>query len=299
MLIIGAGPAGLAAAIYASRRGLRTVVLEGSIVGGRAGYAHMVDNYPGFLDGVSGMELMGRFAKQAEKFGCLIKQGEPALEFRVLGDKKEVVTKNGTYSASSLILATGLRQKKLSVPGEERLLGRGVSYCATCDAFFFKGKRVVVVGGGNEAASDLLYLASLTDKIKWITDGEKVTADGSYVKRISDLGIEPVTGVKVKEVIGKERVEGLIIEREGALETVESDGVFIAVGSVPTVDLIKKAGIEVDERGYIATNCDQETNVRGVFAAGDCTGRSHQIIVAAGQGAAAGINASDYAKTRV
>ncbi|MDI9644034.1 MAG: FAD-dependent oxidoreductase [Candidatus Verstraetearchaeota archaeon] len=296
VLIVGAGPAGLAAAIYAARSGLRTIVLEEAMVGGRAGYAHNVDNYPGFPEGISGMELMGRFAKQAEKFGSVIRQGEAALEFRIQGKVKEVVTKGGIYSAKSLIIATGLRQRKLSIPGEERLLGKGVSYCATCDGFFFKNKRVVVIGSGNEAASDLLYLASLTDKIVWISEDKEIRAEEAYLKRIRDLGIAPITGAKVREMIGGEKVEGLVFEKNGYLDKIEADGVFIAIGSVPTVELVKRAGINVNEDGYIVTDYNLETNIKGIFAAGDCTGRSHQIIVATGQGAAAGINAAEYAK---
>lgn len=297
VLIIGAGPAGLSAAIYSSRRGLKTVVIEESLIGGRATYAHMIDNYPGFPEGISGAELANRFAKQAEKFGAVIKPGEAALEIRAIGVGKEVITSSERYTTRALVIATGLRQKRLSIPGEERLLGRGVSYCATCDGFFFKNKKVVVVGGGNEAASDLIYLSSLTKQLQWIVEGN-ITAEESYLEKIREIGVAPKTGAKVIEILGKERVEGLLIEAGGSKEEVEADGVFIAVGSVPTVEIVKRAGVEVDAKGYIKTDENMETNIKGVYAAGDCTGKSHQVIVAAGQGATAGINAAEYAKMR-
>lgn len=298
VLIIGAGPAGLASAIYSSRQGLRTVVLEEAVLGGRATYAHMIDNYPGFPEGISGAELISRFAKQAEKFGSIIKPGEGAKEIKVLGEAKEVITANERYTSKALVIATGLRQKKLQIPGEEKLLGRGVSYCATCDGFFFRKKKVAVIGGGNEAASDLLYLSSLAGKIVWLVGEDGITADDRYLAKISEIGIEPLTGVKVVELQGKERLEGLVIEKGGSREKLEVDGAFIAVGSVPTVEILRRAGVEVDEKGFIRTGVEMETNISGVFAAGDCTGKSHQVILAAGQGAMAGIKASAYAKMK-
>ncbi|MBC7126716.1 MAG: FAD-dependent oxidoreductase [Candidatus Methanosuratincola petrocarbonis] len=298
VLIIGAGPAGLTAAIYSSRQGLRTVVLEEAVVGGRATYAHTIDNYPGFPEGISGAELISRFAKQAERFGTIIRPGEGAKEIKISGDVKETITSNDSYTSRALVIATGLRQKKLQIPGEERLLGRGVSYCATCDGFFFRNKKVAVIGGGNEAASDLLYLSSLAGKILWLVGEEGVTADDSYLAKIKESGIEPHTGVRVVELLGKERLEGIVIEKGGVQEKLAVDGAFIAVGSVPTVEILRRAGIELDEKGFIKTGEEMETNIAGVFAAGDCTGKSHQVILAAGQGAMAGIKASAYAKMK-
>ncbi|MEJ5293186.1 MAG: FAD-dependent oxidoreductase [Candidatus Methanosuratincola sp.] len=298
VLIIGAGPAGLSAAIYSSRQGLRTIVLEEGVIGGRATYAHMIDNYPGFPEGISGTDLIARFARQAEKFGSTIRPGEGAKEIKIAGETKEVVTSNEHYISKSLIIATGLRQKKLQIPGEEKLLGRGVSYCATCDGFFFRNKRVAVIGGGNEAASDLLYLSSLAGRIIWLVGGEGITAEDNYLAKIKESGIEPLAGVKIVELLGKEKLEGIMIERAGIREKLLVDGVFIAIGSVPTVEILKKAGIEVDDKGFIKTNEETETNIAGVFAAGDCTGKTHQVILAAGQGALAGIKASSYAKMK-
>ncbi|MDH7556041.1 MAG: NAD(P)/FAD-dependent oxidoreductase [Candidatus Methanosuratincola sp.] len=298
VLIIGSGPAGLAAAIYSSRQGLRTVVLEEAIIGGRATYAHMIENYPGFPEGISGAELISRFAKQAEKFGSIIRQGEGAREIKFSGEAKEVITANDRYTSKALVIATGLRQRKLQIPWEDRLLGRGISYCATCDGFFFRNKKVAVIGGGNEAASDLLYLSTLAGEIVWVVGEEGITADDSYLAKIRELGIEPLTGARVLELLGKDRLEGIVIEKGGAQQKLAVDGAFIAVGSVPTVEILKRAGIEVDEKGFIKTGEEMETNMPGVFAAGDCTGKSHQVILAAGQGAMAGIKASAYAKMK-
>jgi len=299
VIIVGAGPAGLAAAIYTSRAGVSTAVLEEAVIGGRAIYVHNIDNYLGFPDGISGSELVARLAKQAEKFGGVVKAGEMVVDLDLAGDLKEVRTPSGEYTSKSVIVTTGLKQKKLSIPGEEKLLGRGVSYCATCDGFFFRGRRVAVVGGGNEAASDLTYLASLTKNLLWIPNTDKITADDVYIKSLKGLGVEPIMDRRVVEVVGEDRVRSLKVRTEkGAEETVEVDGLFIAVGTVPTVDILKEAGLKVDEKGFILVNDEMETNVRGVYAAGDCTGTSHQIIVAVGQGAAAGINASSFVKSK-
>ncbi len=295
--IVGGGPAGLTAAIYTSRRGLRTIALEEATLGGRAAYAHMVENYPGFPEGISGIELIKRFASQAERFGTTIRTGQGVVDIDINPSTKALRTYSGAYSARAIIITTGLKQKKLSVPGEDKLLGRGVSYCATCDGFFFKGRRVAVLGGGYEAASDIIYLSTLTDKITWIPNTDNLSVEEAYLKKLDEIAIAPVLGTKVVEVFGEGRVQGMRLKKEdGSIEEQAIDGLFIAIGTVPTIDVLKKAGIVVDAKGYVATNENMETNVPGVYAAGDCTGKSHQIVVAVGQGAVAGINASDYVK---
>ncbi|MCQ5377158.1 MAG: FAD-dependent oxidoreductase [Candidatus Methanomethylicia archaeon] len=297
--IIGAGPAGLAAAIYTSRRGLKTIVFEEGVVGGRASYAHLIENYPGFPEGITGIDLIDRFSKQVEKFGGVIKAGEGAREIQLDANSMRIATPQGTYECSAMIITVGLKTKKLRVPGEERLFGRGVSYCASCDGFFFKNRRVAVLGGGNEAASDVLYLSNLTKDVIWLPNTEKITVDEAYMKKILENGITPMRGITVLEILGENKVEGLRVKKmDGGIEDIKVDGIFVVIGSVPTVDLLKKAGIQIDPRDYVVVNENMETNVKGVYAAGDCTGKSHQVVVAVGQGAVAGINAADYIKMK-
>ncbi|MGA2573125.1 MAG: FAD-dependent oxidoreductase [Candidatus Methanomethylicaceae archaeon] len=295
--VLGAGPAGLAAAIYASRAGVRTAVFEEAVVGGRATYAHTIDNYPGFPEGISGNELTSRLVKQAEKFGTIMRSGEMVIGLDLSGELKKITTHSGECLARSIVIATGLKQKRLNLPGEERLVGRGVSYCATCDGFFFRSKKVVVVGAGDDAASDLIYLASLAAKLIWLPNAAEITAEEGYLRALKEKGIVPILGRRASEVVGGERVRGLkVIDETGAEDIVESDGIFIAVGTVPTAEILKSAGIKTDERDYVVVNDEMKTNVAGVYAAGDCTGKSHQIIVAVGQGSTAGINASAFVK---
>lgn len=297
VVIVGGGPAGLAAAIYASRRGLRTVILEEGNIGGRAADAHLIENYPGFPEGISGIELIRRFVLQAERFGTAILTNQGVSNIDIKQGMNALKTKTSTYTANAIIVSTGLKQKKLSIPGEEKLLGRGVSYCATCDGFFFKGRRVAVLGGGLEAASDIIYLSTLTDKIMWVPNTERPSVEEAYLKRFNEIGVESILDAKIVEVVGEGRVQGIKLRKDdGSTEEKAIDGLFIAIGSVPTIDVLKRAGIAIDERGYIATNENMETNIPGVYAAGDCTGKSHQVVVAVGQGAIAGINASDYVK---
>jgi len=297
--IIGAGPAGLAAAIYTSRRGLKTIVFEEGVVGGRASYAHLIENYPGFPEGITGIGLIDRFSKQVEKFGGVIKAGEGVKEIRLDANSMRITTPQGTYECSAMIITVGLKMKKLRVPGEERLFGRGVSYCASCDGFFFKNRRVAVLGGGNEAASDVLYLSNLTKDVIWLPNTENITVDEAYIKKIIENGITPMRGITVLEILGENKVEGVRVKRmDGGIEDIKIDGVFVVIGSVPTIDLLKKAGIQIDPRDYVVVNENMETNVKGVYAAGDCTGKSHQVVVAVGQGAVAGINAADYIKMK-
>jgi len=299
VIVVGGGPAGLASAIYTARAGARTLLLDQSVVGGRAIYAVNVENYPGFPDGLHGGELVSRMAKQAEKFGAVVRSGEAARSLTLSNDPKVVKTDMCEYIAKSVVVATGLMQRKLNLPGEERLTGRGVSYCSTCDGNFFKGKTVVVVGSGNEAARDLIYLSTIASKLYWLCNSKNVTADEALVRKVEERGIKPDLDRMVVQVVGEEVVKGLKVKAfNGADETIETNGIFFATGTTPATDFLYKTGIDLDANGYIKINTEMETNIPGVFAAGDCTGKSHQIIVAVGQGATAGIMASAYTKMK-
>lgn len=296
VVIVGGGPAGLAAAVYSSRSGVSTLIIEGAMLGGRALYAKEIDNYPGFPEGISGNELVMRLVRHAERFGTVIKVGQSVMEMELCGKTKVIKTPTEEFRSKAVIIATGLSQKKLGVPGEEKLVGRGVSYCATCDGFFFRGKKVAVVGSDEDALYDLKYLSSLTKNLLWIPN---TPVDDEKRENVEKLGAEILDG-RVVEVLGENRLTGVKIKFEGREERIVNlDGLFLALGFTPISDLAKSAGLKITKEGYIIVNENMETNFNGVYAAGDCTGRSHQIIVAVGQGATAGINASDYAKNLI
>ncbi|MCX8181940.1 MAG: FAD-dependent oxidoreductase [Candidatus Methanomethyliaceae archaeon] len=296
VVIIGGGPAGLAAAIYSSRAGVSTLLIEGNMLGGRAIYAREIDNYPGFPDGISGNELVLRLLKHAEKFGTKILVGQSVMDMWLSGKVKIIKTINSEFKSKSVIIATGLAQKKLGIPLEDKFVGRGLSYCATCDGFFFRGKKVAVIGSDEDALYDLKYLSLMTKDLIWIPN--VLQCDKEKLDYAKELGVEVLEGVNVTELLGENRLTGIKIkDRSGKERVVNLDGLFVALGFTPISDLARSTGLKTTQEGYILVNEDMKTNFDGVYAAGDCTGRSHQIIVAVGQGATAGINSSDYAKS--
>ena len=298
IIIIGGGPAGLTAAIYSARLGMKTLLFEGKLLGGRAAEAPAVWNFPGFPEGITGVELVDQMAKQAEKFGAELRLPEEVLDLSLDGALKEVMTRSGTYRSPGVIISTGTQRKKLMVPGETEFLGRGVSYCAVCDGPLFRGKTVAVVGSENEALEDALYLSSISKKVFLITQHGGIEAEKALVDECQKkTNIETIKS-NVKSILGDRYVESIAIidfssdkERE-----IPVDAVFISVGGVPMTNLVRKAGIVVDERGCIKVDRRQATNMEGVYAAGDCTCGGMQIITAAGEGAMAAIQAYRHVK---
>jgi thioredoxin reductase (NADPH) len=300
LIIIGAGPAGLTAGTYASRLGLRTLILDAKAPGGRAVEAPIIENFPGFPKGITGNELISRMKEQVSKFGAKTKSFEEVVNLDFGREFKTVTTRKAKYSSLALIIATGTQRKKLRVPGETKFLGRGVSYCPLCDAPFFKGLRVAIVGNAEEAVTDALFLADLAKEVLLIThEGELEIADLLKRKLLDKDNVNIVNG-KVTAILGENVVKAVkIAEFETMRERQEKvDGVFISLGGVPMTEIVRKAGIEVDERGCIKVNRWQKTNVNGVFAAGDCTCGGMQIVTSAGEGAMAAIKASMYIKKR-
>ncbi len=299
VLIVGGGPAGLSAALYAGRSMLRTVVVSKDF-GGQVLDAHLVENYPGFPS-IKGSELMERFREHAEKFGAEMVKGE------VRGIRKEgnwfvVETSVGTTRAKVVIYATGSTHRKLGVPGEAELLGKGVSYCAICDAALFRGKVVAVVGGGNTAFMDAELLTEYASKVYLIHRRRGFRAEPIYVERLKkNPKVEFVIPYVVKRIEGEGKVERLVLENRetGEEKTLPVDGVFIDIGMEPQTELLKPLGVKLNERGYVVVGPDQSTNVPGLFAAGDVTTACngvHQIITAAAQGAVAALSAYEYIK---
>ena len=297
LIIVGGGPAGLTAGIYGARSGLRTLVLEANLPGGLVAEAAVIENYPGFPEGISGSELGARMREHCENAGAEIRNLEGVQEMALTGEAKRLKTENGTYSAASVILATGTQHRHLGVPGEEEFRGRGVSYCAVCDGPFFRDKEVVVVGGGNGAAIDALFLSNLPSKVMLVHRRSALRAEAALVEEMRENGVEFLLEKEVREIRGDDVVRGVVLydNRTGELSEVEADGVFIEVGEVPKSEVAKEAGVELDERGYIVVDSRQRTNIEGVYAAGDVTTCPHkQIGTAIGHGVIAAIEAYGY-----
>jgi len=294
-IIIGSGPAGLTAAIYLGRAGQKCIVLEKDFVGGYTAKIAHIENYPGY-ESIHGMDLTQTMAKQAEKFGATITYPVEVVDMELQPEVKLVRTRDETYEAYVVIIAIGVARKKLEVPGAKEFLGKGVSYCATCDGNFFKGRTVAVVGADDEAAEEALHLSDLAEKVIMVPhrDLDIVNAVMGRLKSKSNIEILPVS--KIHAVVGDELVTGLQISR-GSTETVLGlEGVFIAMGSTPISQLILKAGGLTDDRGCLIVDKHQRMNIDGVFAAGDCTCGGMQIVAAAGEGSVAGMRAASYVR---
>ncbi|MCA9487488.1 MAG: FAD-dependent oxidoreductase [Nanoarchaeota archaeon] len=295
LIIVGAGAAALAAALYAARYKLTTLML-GQIPGGTSGTAHEVWNYPGF-DKISGMELMMKMIEQVKMNGAEFKQ-ETVQDIKK-GKKFTVKTDKETYEAKKIILATGSERKKLGIHGEKDYVGKGISYCATCDSGFYKDKIAGVVGGSDAALTAALLLARFAKKVYIIYRKDKFTKpDQTWVEQVEkEKKIEIIFNAEVSKLIGKDKIEGVEIEIEDKKEKLKLDGLFIEIGSTPNTELAQKLGIELD-KGEIAVDKNMKTNVEGAFAAGDITNNPFkQISTAVGEGSIAAYSA--YKELRV
>ncbi|MEE8354930.1 MAG: FAD-dependent oxidoreductase [Candidatus Bathyarchaeia archaeon] len=296
VIILGGGPAGLTAAIYTARFGLKTLIIEGKRLGGRSWGPHRIENYPGFPEGITGTALIDKFVEQAKKFGTEFKK-ETVVSFLSVGGSQMVQTRGGVYDAKAVVVATGIQRKQLSVPGEMDYSGRGVSYCAICDAPFFKGKTVAVVGAGEEAVEDALMLTDFADKVYAIPGikGYKRGMDGLRELQIHEK-VEIIEGADLESIGGASVVEHITL-KGGGMSRLDVDGVFLILESIATTDILANAGIETDGGSCILVDDNQATNVEGVFAAGDCVCGGMQVVTAAGEGGMAGLAALRYIKS--
>jgi thioredoxin reductase (NADPH) len=289
LVIIGGGPAGLTAAIYAGRARIDTLVLAGFLPGGYPANTHAVDNYPGFPDGLSGAELAQRFQSQAGRFGAKI-MPEEVVEVDFSARPFAIRTARRTYRALSAIAATGAQPRRLNVPGEAEFFGRGVSACATCDGFFYRDKRVAVVGGGDSAVDEALFLTRFAQEVAIIHRRDELRATEIYREQaFANPKIRFVWDSVVEEILGNQTVEGVQVRnvKTDEVSAVDVDGVFIYVGMEPNTDIFR-GQLDLDEQGYIVSNRQQHTSVPGVFVAGDVQDpRYRQVVVAAGTGAIA------------
>lgn len=298
LIVLGAGPAGMAACIYGARNGLDLICLEKGIAGGQAAEAPLVENYPGF-SAIKGAKLMEQMQQHAQRY-VAIKEGE-----EVKGLKKDksgkirVRTDDKEYVAKSVMFCTGSTHRKLGVKGEDTFFGRGVSYCATCDGFFFKGRDVLVAGGGNTAVMGAILLSDLGCKVRLIHRRDQLRAEDALQKQMFEKGVMVIWNSKVAEIKGDEKVQSVITKDTMTNKTSEirTDGVFVQIGELPNSDLASKAGIDLTEGGFIPTDREHRTSISGFYAAGDVTGGIKQIVVACSQGATAALTAyKDLAK---
>lgn len=292
VVILGSGPAGLTAALYTARANLGPVVLSGNQLGGQVSITYEVENYPGFPEGTTGPELVERMQKQAERFGAQVVIDEVTqVDFRS-GTPFAIQTHGDTYQAEAVVVATGASPKRLGVPGEEDFIGRGVSFCATCDGFFFRGKDVVVVGGGDSALEEGLFLTRFANQVRVIHRRDELRAGETLKRRASaNEKVSFVWDTVIDEIRGQDKVEAVLLRNVKTNETRElgTDGVFVFIGHDPNSDLYQ-GQLRMDERGYVITDKRMMTSVEGVFAAGEIQDPTYrQVTTSVGQGAAAGM----------
>ena len=293
MVILGGGPGGYTAALYAARAGLDTVVLERLSAGGQMALTSQIDNYPGFPEGIDGFELGMKFQEQAEKFGAKTEYAEVrGLELH--SDPKVLHTSEGDFLARTVVIATGAGPRKLGLPDEERLTGRGVHYCAHCDGMFYRGKTVAIVGGGNSAAAEALYLSRVAKKVILIHRRDSLRATKIYHEPLKNLSnLEFYWNSAVTELLGDERLRAVRVKNllSGEEEELQIDALFVSIGRKPATDLV--AGQLELENGYIAADESTQTSIPGVYAVGDIRTKAlRQIITAASDGA----NAAHHAE---
>ena len=297
LVVIGAGAAGLAAGIYGERSGLKTLTLEEKISGGTTADAPLIENYPGFQS-INGRELARRMVAHCRNLGVEIHELEKVASLEFKGEKKIVKTDKATYETETAIIASGASYRELGIPGEKEFRGRGVSYCGVCDGPFFKNKRVLVVGGGNSAVITALYIAELASEVKLTHRRGMLRAEEALVEALKNKrNVEILWNTEAKKIEGANVVGKVLLfdNKTGEMKYLEVDGVFIQVGEAPNSQLAKKAGVNVDEEGYIIVDMRQHTNMAGVYAAGDVTNHPvKQVGTAVGQGITAALEAYGY-----
>jgi thioredoxin reductase (NADPH) len=301
VIMIGAGPSALAAAIYTTREDIGTVLLEKGVVGGLAAITDQVDNYPGFEEGVTGLDLADKLEKQAERFGADIRYGEVS-EIVTHTEDHTILVKtidDTTYKAKAVLLATGSDYKKIGVPGEEEYYGRGVHYCATCDGAFYRDKKLVVVGGGNSAVQEALFLTRFTTHIDLLVRSSIKASEvlqHELQKFVDEGKITIHLNTVTDEILGKDnKVVKVKATKDGKPVEFTTDGVFVFVGLLPNTDFLKTSAVKLDEVGFILTDQNLMTSIPGVFASGDVrSGATMQIASAVGEGATAALKIREY-----
>jgi len=294
LAVIGAGPAGYSAGIYAGRSGIKTVIFDKGDGGGLAILSPNIENYAGF-ESISGTELMEKMKQHASKYSD-IHFYEDVNKISKSEDILNIETSKGKYTVGAIIFSTGTEHRKLAVPGEVELQGKGVSYCATCDGFFFKNKKVAVIGGGNSALIEAIFLKQIgCEEVYIIHRRNELRAEKAYEAEARGKQIHILFNKTVEKIIGEEKVEYLELNdtTNNEKSKLEVDGTFISIGEIPQNKLAKQLGVKLDEKGYLGTDEQQRTNVKGVYAAGDITGGLAQIITACAEGAIAALASTE------
>lgn len=296
MVIVGGGPGGYAAALYAVRAGLNAVVLEKLSAGGQMALTHQIDNYPGFEDGIDGYTLAEKMQAQAERFGAKTIYTE-VTRMDLSAMPKQIETSEGTFYGKTVVLSTGANPRELGVPGEKELVGRGVAYCASCDGMFYRGKTVAVVGGGNTAVTDALLLSRIAKKVILVHRRDTLRADHIYHKALSEApNVEFRWNSTVTGLLAEDRLTGIRLtdQTTGETSVLSCEGVFVSVGRKPATELIR-GQVELDDSGYVVSGETTETNLPGVYAVGDMrTKRLRQVVTAVADGAMAVHMAAEY-----
>ena len=296
VIIIGGGPAGMTAGLYASRARLRTLLIENGLFGGQMTTTELIENYPGFPQGVSGEELSRLMEEQAKRFGMEAISDE-VTEVSLEKDLKRVKTYEGEFFCRALIICTGTEYRKLGVPGEEKFKGRGISYCATCDGAFFRDSRIIVVGGGDSALTEALFLTKFVSELTIIHRRDALRATKIYQERtLNHPKIKFLWNSVVQEIKGDSVVRSVVVKnvKSGEVKEVETEGAFLFIGLTPRTHFLKEL-VQIDESGYIITNENCETSIKGIFAAGDCRKKLlRQISTSIGDGATAAFAAEKY-----
>ena len=298
VVMIGAGPSSLAAAIYTTREDIDTTLYEKSAIGGLAAITDIVDNYPGFPEGIEGLTLAGHLEKQAERFGAHVEYGD-VTALRDEGKLKVVTVDGAEVKAKVVLIATGSDYKKIGVPGEAEFYGRGVHYCATCDGAFYRDKKLVVIGGGNSGFQEALFLTRYASHIDLLVRSAVSASEvlqHDMQKFVDEGKVTIHLQTTTEEIIATDgRVSAVNVIKAGEPITIDTDGVFVFVGLMPNTQFLEGSGVELDERGLIKTNMHLETNISGVFASGDVrSGATMQIASAVGEGASAALSIREF-----
>jgi thioredoxin reductase (NADPH) len=300
VVIIGGGPAGLTSALYASRARLSTLLIENGLFGGQMTTTELIENYPGFPEGVTGDELSRLMEEQAKRFGAET-VNEEIVEVKLEGDLKSVRTHESSYLCKALIICTGTEYRKLGVPGENEFAGKGISYCATCDGAFFKDSQIFVVGGGDSALTEALFLTKFVKELTIIHRRDELRATKIYQERaFANPKIKFLWNSVVQEIKGNQVVRSVLIKnvKTGEIKEFNTDGIFLFVGLIPRTQFLKGL-IQMNEEGYIITDENCETSAKGIYAAGDCRKKLlRQISTAVGEGATAAFAAEKYLESK-
>ena len=298
VVMVGAGPSALAASVYTTREDIDTVLYEKGVVGGMAAITDKVDNYPGFPEGIEGMRLAGQLQAQAERFGAQIELGEVS-EIRDEGSYKSLIVDGKEVKAKAVLIATGSDYKKTGVPGEAEYFGRGVHYCATCDGAFYREKRLAVIGGGNSAVQETIFLTRFATHIDLLVRSSISASEvlqKELQKYVDDGKVTVHLGTTTKEMVATEgKMTSVLVEENGEEKSIDIDGVFVFVGLLPNTGFLKNSEVELDEMGLIKTDASLQTSMKGVFASGDVrSGATLQIASAVGEGATAALSIREY-----